>query len=123
MNFLIMRRSIVLALVLALVFSVTAFADDDGAVRDFGIFKTFVPNDWTATQDDSTVVFVKNDNTSSMTVTVAETEGVATKDLVDAFVAEFKKTFKDVTEPQVDEEGGLGLAQILAGIQNSTKDK
>ena len=156
-----MKRSIVVALILALVFSVAAFAFDDenGKDKDFGIFKTYVPNDWTATQDDSTVTFLKNDNTSSMSVTVAPTEGVSAKDLAAAFAEEFKKTFTNVTEPQVDEdgdymfeminangvksvvllsageeeyclfvitgvdEGGAGLAQIIAGIQNSTRDK
>ena len=156
-----MKRLVVLALVLALVFSVAAFAEDDenGKDMDFGIFKTYVPNDWTAAKEDSTVTFTKNDNTSQISVNVTATEGASAKDLAAAFAEEFKKTFTNVTEPQVDEdgdymfemtnangaksvvllsagdedyclfvitgadEGGAGLAQIIADIQNSTKGK
>ena len=150
-----MKRLMMLALVLVLVFSAAAFADEGGEERDFGIFKTYVPNDWTATQEGPTVSFLKNDNTSHISVTIAATEGASAKELVDAFVAEFSKTFTDITEPQVDEDGdymfemtnpngvksavlfsadekeyclfvmtgvdngGAGLAQIIAGIQNS----
>ena len=156
-----MKRLVVLALVLALVFSVAAFAEDDenGKDMDFGIFKTYVPNDWTAAKEDSTVTFTKNDNASQISVNVTATEGASAKDLAAAFAEEFKKTFTNVTEPQVDEdgdymfemtnangaksvvllsagdedyclfvitgadEGGAGLAQIIADIQNSTKGK
>ena len=97
-----MKRIAVLAAVLALVLSAVAFAEGE---QDFGVFKAFVPDGWTATKDGSTVSFVKDDNTSSMSITVDETEGASRKDITDAFVAEFKKTFKDVTAPQVDEDG------------------
>ena len=97
-----MKRTIILAAVLALVLSTVAFAEGE---QDFGIFKAYVPEGWTATKNDETVIFTKNDNTSSASITVANTEGASLKDLADAFVAEFKKSFKDVTAPQVDEDG------------------
>ena len=97
-----MKRIAVLAAVLALVLSAVAFAEGE---QDFGIFKAYVPEGWTATKNDETVIFTKNDNTSSASITVANTEGASLKDLADAFVAEFKKSFKDVTAPQVDEDG------------------
>ena len=96
----IMKRS--LAAVLAVVLAATmAFA----GVQDFGEFKVDVPEGWTATKDGSTVAFVKDDNTSSMSITVDEADGASRKEITDAFVTEFKKTFKDVTAPQVDEDG------------------
>ncbi|MBQ2617495.1 MAG: hypothetical protein IJG51_12240 [Synergistaceae bacterium] len=97
-----MKRTILLAAVLALVLSAAAFAEGE---QDFGIFKAYVPEGWTATKNDETVIFTKNDNTSSASITVANTDGTSLKDLADAFVAEFKKSFKDVTAPQVDEDG------------------
>ena len=101
-----MKRSIILALILALVFSMAAFADEEGEDKDFGIFKTYVPNDWTTVKkDDETVTFTKNDNTSQVSVTVAPTGGASTKELADKLVEEFKKTFTDITEPQADNDG------------------
>ncbi len=97
-----MKRIAVLAAVLALVLSAVAFAEGE---QDFGIFKAYVPEGWTATKDGSTVAFVKDDNTSSMSITVDEADGASRKEITDAFVTEFKKTFKDVTAPQVDEDG------------------
>lgn len=73
--------------------------------QDFGLFKAYVPEGWSANKDGETVIFTKDDNTSSASITVAKTEGASLKDLADAFVTEFKKSFKDVTAPQVDEDG------------------
>ncbi|MBQ3402175.1 MAG: hypothetical protein IJG65_02210 [Synergistaceae bacterium] len=97
-----MKRLMALAAVMVLVLSFAAFAGEE---KDFGAFKAYVPDGWTATQDGSTVAFTKDDNTSSVSITVEKTEGVSAKDLAAAFAEEFKKTFTGVTEPQVDEDG------------------
>ena len=102
-----MKRLMALAAVMVLVLSFAAFAGEE---KDFGAFKAYVPDGWTATQDGSTVAFTKDDNTSSVSITVEKTEGVSAKDLAAAFAEEFKKTFTGVTEPQVDEDGDYMFA-------------
>ncbi|MBQ9420055.1 MAG: hypothetical protein IJU31_06760 [Synergistaceae bacterium] len=76
-----MKRLFV-AFALVALFAVAAFA----GVQDFGKFTVDVPEGWTASQDGETVAFLKNDNTASASVTVAETEGASLKELADAFV-------------------------------------
>ena len=79
-----MKRSLVLAAVLAFVLTSAAFA----GVQDFGEFKVDVPEGWTATQDGETVGIVKNDNTAAMSITVDSSDGASAKEIAEAFVAE-----------------------------------
>lgn len=94
-------KKLFLALTLVAVFAAASFA----AVQDFGAFTLDVPANWTASQQGPTTVFTKNDNTASLSITVAETQGYALKDLADAFVGEFKKTFKSVGTPEASDGG------------------
>ena len=71
----------------------------------------------------------KNDNILLITVTVAETEGDYMFEMTNAngvkstvIISADEKEYCMYVITGID-EGGLGLAQILAGIQNSTKDK
>lgn len=113
----IMKRTIVLAAVLALVLSSMAFAAGE---QDFGIFKAYVPEGWSANKDGETVIFTKDDNTSSATITIAKTEGASLKELAEAFASEFKKSLKDVTAPQVDEDGDYMFEMTNANGVKST---
>ena len=85
-----------LAAVLALALASVSFA----GVQDFGVFTVDVPSGWTAEQDGTTVGFVKNDNTASMSVTVDENDGSSIDDLVAMFVKELNG--KNLTK---DKEG------------------
>ena len=87
-----MRRSLILGAVLALVLSAAAF----GAVQDFGKFTLDVPAGWTAEKDGETVGIVKNDKSVSVSITVDSTDGMALKDLAEAFVEALKG--KDLKE-------------------------
>ena len=60
------KRIGVLSVLAVLVFSAAAFA----AVQDFKDFTVDVPDDWTATQNGTTVGIVANDNSAAVSVTV-----------------------------------------------------
>jgi len=94
-------KRLLTALTLVAVFAAASFA----AVQDFGAFTMDVPDGWTASQQGPTSIFTKNDNTASLSITVAETQGYSLKDLADAFVAEFKKSFASVGTPEGDANG------------------
>ena len=79
-----MKRVLALAAVLALALTSVAFA----GVQDFGTFTVDVPTGWTAEQDGTTVGFVKNDKTASMSVTVDENDGTGIDDLAAMFMKE-----------------------------------
>ena len=104
-----MKRFLV-ALTLVAVFSAAAF----GAVKDFGTFTVDVLDGWTASQDGPTAVIIKNDNTASLSITVADTEGASLKDLAAAFVETFKTNgvFKSVSEAEKDEDGDYTFTMV-----------
>ena len=80
-----MKRTLAAIAVLAVVLSAaSAFA----FVQQFGKFSVDVPEGWGANQEDSTVILIKNDRTASMSITVADTEGMNRKALAEAFVKE-----------------------------------
>ena len=100
-----MKRSIVLAAVLALVLTTAAFA------QDFGAF----------TMD------VANDNTASMSITVMPAEGESAKTYADAFVAEFKNSFAKVGTPEAQPDGSFAWdmttsngveSKAMLGVEN-----
>ena len=75
-------KRIVLAAVMEVLAAAVAFA----GVQDFGAYTIDVPAGWTAKPDDETVVFLKNDNTCSMSITYSSTDGASLKEIADAFV-------------------------------------
>ena len=80
-----MKRTLAAIAVLAVVLSAaSAFA----FVQQFGKFSVDVPEGWGANQEGSTVILIKNDRTASMSITVADTEGMNRKALAEAFVKE-----------------------------------
>ena len=96
-----MKRSLALAAVLALTLTAAAFA----GVQDFSRLTIDVAAGWTASEQQGTVVIKKNDNSAQLTISIAETGGATKTQLAEAFVAEFKKTFADVTAPEADSDG------------------
>ena len=74
------------AAVVAVLAATAAF----GAVQDFGAFTIDVPAGWTAERDGETVVFMKNDNTASMSITYDTTDGASLKDIADEYVEALK---------------------------------
>ncbi len=81
-------KKLSLALVFALLISVSAFA----GVQEFGSLVIDVPAGWTATQDGTTVGIVKNDSSASMSVTLETNEGVSIHDLATAYAKELNGT-------------------------------
>ena len=69
-----------------LAFSAAAFA----AVQDFKDFTVDVPDDWTATQNGTTVGIVANDNSAAVSITVDKRDGMEAKDLAAAFAEKLK---------------------------------
>ena len=69
-----------------MVFSAAAFA----AVQDFKDFTVDVPDDWTATQNGTTVGIVANDNSAAVSITMDKREGMEAKDLAAAFAQKLK---------------------------------
>ena len=69
-----------------LVFSAAAFA----AVQDFKDFTVDVPDDWTATQNGTTVGIVANDNSAAVSITVDKRDGMEARDLAAAFAEKLK---------------------------------
>ena len=80
------KRIGVLSVLAALVFSAAAFA----AVQDFKDFTVDVPDDWTATQNGTTVGIVANDKSAAVSITVDKREGMEAKDLAAAFAQKLK---------------------------------
>ena len=96
-----MKRLAVFAAVIAVFSAAAAF----GAVQDFGKFTIDVAAGWTASQQDSTVLINKDDNTAAMSLTVDSAQGSSAKDLAAAFVENFKGSFAKVSEPEADADG------------------
>lgn len=82
------------------------------ATQDFGAFTVDVLDGWTASQEGPTAVIIKNDNTASLSITLAETDGASLGDLANAFVEEFKKTFTSVSAPEKDEDGDYSFSMV-----------
>ena len=80
------KRIGVLSVLAVFVFSAAAFA----AVQDFNDFTVDVPDDWTATQNGTTVGIVANDNSAAVSVTVDKRDGMEAKDLAAAFAEKLK---------------------------------
>ena len=80
------KRIGVLSVLAVLVFSAAAFA----AVQDFKDFTVDVPDDWTATQNGTTVGIVANDNSAAVSITVDKRDGMEAKDLAAAFAEKLK---------------------------------
>ena len=105
-----MKRSAVLAVVVALFAATMAF----GAVQDFGKFTVDVAAGWTATQQGPTASFTKDDNTAAMSITADSAQGNSAKALADAFVGNFKGSFASVSAPEVDEDGDYSWDMVNA---------
>ena len=80
------KRIGVLSVLAVLVFSAAAFA----AVQDFKDFTVDVPDDWTATQNGTTVGIVANDNSAAVSITMDKRDGMEAKDLAAAFAEKLK---------------------------------
>ena len=80
------KRIGVLSVLAVLVFSAAAFA----AVQDFKDFTVDVPDDWTATQNGTTVGIVANDNSAAVSITVDKRDGMEARDLAAAFAEKLK---------------------------------
>ncbi len=80
------KRIGVLSVLVVLVFSAVAFA----AVQDFKDFTVDVPDDWTATQNGTTVGIVANDNSAAVSITMDKRDGMEAKDLAAAFAEKLK---------------------------------
>ena len=109
-----MKRLSIAVLFVAL-FATMAFA----AVQDFGAFTVDVADGWTGTQDGPSAIIVKNDNTASLTITFAPTQGYALGDLAAAFVEEFKKSYPTVGTPEADSDGDYTFTAVNAqGVES-----
>lgn len=97
----LMKRLLTLAALLALLVSSAAFA----GVQDFGKLTVDVAQGWTGTVQDGTVVITKNDNTSQLTISIADAGGATKAQLAEAFAAEFSKSFVSVSKPEADKDG------------------
>ena len=80
------KRIGVLSVLAVFVFSAAAFA----AVQDFKDFTVDVPDDWTATQNGTTVGIVANDNSAAVSITMDKRDGMEAKDLAAAFAEKLK---------------------------------
>jgi len=96
-----MKRLLALSAVFALAMASAAFA----GVQDFGKFTVDVPQGWTGTTQQGTAVITKNDNSAQLTISIEDAGGATKKELAEAFVAEFKKSFTEVSEPVADADG------------------
>lgn len=83
-------KRLALAVMAVVLFAALAFAEN------FGAFSVDVPDGWNASQNGPTAILAKPDNSGSVSITVAETQGYALKDLAEAFRAEFAKSFASV---------------------------
>ena len=83
-----------LAVMAVVLFASFAFA------QNFGAFSVDVPDGWNAGQNGPTAILSKPDNSGNISITVADSEGIALKDLADAFRAEFAKSFASVGEAE-----------------------
>ena len=59
-------------------------------MQDFKDFTVDVPDDWTATQNGTTVGIVANDNSAAVSITVDKRDGMEAKDLAAAFAEKLK---------------------------------
>ena len=109
-----MKRSLVLAAVLAIVIASSAFA------YDFGAFTMEVPAGWTASVNGPTGIVIKDDKTASLSVTITPAEGNSAKTFAEAFAEEFKKSFATVTTPEADEDGSYSWEMVTAdGVKSN----
>lgn len=81
---------------------------------DFGIFKTSIPEGWTANHDGNTVVIVKDDKTASMSVSVEENDGTSLKDIADMFMKELNGK-----KSETDAQGNAVFEFTASGEANS----
>lgn len=79
-----MKRLAVLSVLVVLFTAACAF----GAVQDFGKFTLDVPEGWSASQDGSTAVITKNDNSAVISMTLESTGGASLEELAAAFAKE-----------------------------------
>ena len=103
-----MKRSAVLAAVLALVIASAAFA------YDFGAFTMDVASGWSASVNGPTGIVMKDDKTASLSVTITPAEGNTAKTLAEAFAAEFGKSFAKVSTPEADSDGSYSWEMTTA---------
>ncbi|MBQ3446379.1 MAG: hypothetical protein IJG37_01890, partial [Synergistaceae bacterium] len=103
-----MKRSLALAALLALVLSAGAFA------QDFGKFTVDIAPGWTATEQNGTAVITKNDNSAQLTISIADAGGATKQQLAEAFVEEFKKSFKEVSAPVADSDGDYSWDMVTS---------
>ncbi len=75
-------KKLVVVLALVVFSAVAAFAD----VQDFGAYTIDVADGWSSSVDGETAVFLKDDNTASMTITYADTDDASMQELADGFV-------------------------------------
>ena len=108
-----MKRTIVLAAVLALALTTAAFA------QDFGAFTMDVAGGWTASTEGPTVTVLKDDNTASMSITVMPAEGNTAQTYADAFANEFKKSFATVGTPEAQGDGSFAWDMTTSSGVNS----
>ena len=104
------KRIGVLSVLVVLVFSAVAFA----AVQDFKDFTVDVPDDWTATQNGTTVGIVANDNSAAVSVTVDKRDGMEAKDLAAAFAEKLKGS-----EPVLEDDVYHFDFKNEAGVESS----
>ena len=87
----------ILALVAVLVFVATAAF---GAVQAFSKFSLDVPAGWSASEQDETVTLIADDQTASLTISIASTEGKSLEVVANGLSEAFKGT-----KPEVDADG------------------
>ena len=83
-------------------------------VTTFPKFNINVPDDWKASEQGPTVILVANDNSASISITVAATEGMSLKDLAAAFSKELKGS-----TPQHDSENDIYYFTFKKGAVES----
>ena len=111
------KRIGVLSVLAVLVFSAAAFA----AVQDFKDFTVDVPDDWTATQDGTTVAVVANDKSAALSITMEDREGKEPKVLAAGFAQALKGS-----EPVLEDNVYTFTFKNEAGVESkailSTED-
>ena len=113
-NYSIMKRSAVLAAVLALAIASAAFA------YDFGAFTMDVASGWSASVNGPTGIAAKDDKTASLSVTIVPAEGNTAETLANAFAEEFKKSFASVAAPAAEDDGSYSWEMTTAQGVKST---
>ncbi|MBQ4431758.1 MAG: hypothetical protein II877_09655 [Synergistaceae bacterium] len=110
----IMKRTIVLAALVALAITATAFA------QDFGAFTMDIPAGWSASVNGPTGIAIKDDKSASLSVTIMPAQGNSAKTFADAFAEEFKGSFAVVTTPEADADGSYSWTMTSAEGVTST---